>query len=137
MPELPEVETTRRGLESLIVGRKIIATKIHQEQLRWKIPSHLPKTIHGHRINSITRRAKYLLINLDNGSIVIHLGMSGSISVVSISAILKKHQHFEIELNNKTTMRLHDPRRFGAVLWQKQNETLKLLKNLGPEPLNE
>ena len=137
MPELPEVETTRRGLEPLIVGRKIVATRIHQKQLRWEIPFHLPKTINGNKINSITRRAKYLLINLGNGSVVMHLGMSGSISVVQSSAKLKKHQHFEIELDNKTTMRLQDPRRFGAVLWQTQNETLKLLKNLGPEPLND
>ena len=137
MPELPEVETTRRGLEPLIVGRKIVATKIHQKQLRWEIPSHLPKTINGHKINSITRRAKYLLINLSNGSVVMHLGMSGSISVVPSGAKLKKHQHLEIELDNNTTMRLHDPRRFGAALWQKQNETLNLLKNLGPEPLND
>ena len=137
MPELPEVETTRRGLEPLIVGRKIVATKIHQKQLRWEIPSHLPKTINGHKINSITRRAKYLLINLSNGSVVMHLGMSGSISVVPSGTKLKKHQHLEIELDNNTTMRLHDPRRFGAALWQKQNETLNLLKNLGPEPLND
>ena len=137
MPELPEVETTRRGLEPLIVGRKIVATRIHQKQLRWEIPSHLPKTINGQKINSITRRAKYLLINLTSGSIVMHLGMSGSISVVPSGAILKKHQHFEIELDNKTKILLHDPRRFGAVLWQKENETLKLIRNLGPEPLND
>ncbi len=77
MPELPEVETTRRGLEPLIVGRKIVATKIHQKQLRWEIPSHLPKTINGNKINSITRRAKYLLVNLGNGSVVMHLGYVG------------------------------------------------------------
>ena len=137
MPELPEVETTKRGLEPLIVDKKIVATRIHQKQLRWKIPSQIPTYLDGQKINSIDRRAKYLLLNLKHGSVVMHLGMSGSISVVPTDSTLKKHEHFEIEFDNKTVMRFHDPRRFGAVIWKRHKETLKLLSNLGPEPLDD
>jgi len=136
MPELPEVETTRKGLELLITDRKIISVHIYKKKLRWEIPSHLKMTLKNQNIKKISRRAKYLLLHFDFGKLVMHLGMSGSISVVSCSEPLKKHVHFELKLDNKTSLRFHDPRRFGSVLWQKSNETLNLLKNLGPEPLS-
>ena len=136
MPELPEVETTRKGLEPLITDRKILSVQIYKKKLRWEIPSHLKQTIKNQTIFKITRRAKYLLFHFDFGKLVIHLGMSGSIRIVSSFEPLKKHEHFELKLDNQTSMRFHDPRRFGSVLWQKSNETITLLKNLGPEPLS-
>ena len=136
MPELPEVETTRIGLEPLISDRKILSVQIYKKKLRWEIPCHLKKTLKSQVINKILRRAKYLLVHFDSGQLVMHLGMSGSISVVSSSEPLKKHVHFELLLDNNTSLRFHDPRRFGSILWQKPNETLTLLKNLGPEPLS-
>ena len=135
MPELPEVETTKRGLEPHIVGKHVLSVSIYQKQLRWEIPSHLPKTIKGEFIEKISRRANVILIKCSNGTLVMHLGMSGSISVVPSGEVLKKHHHFELVLDNATSMRFHDPRRFGSILWQKNNEQLSLFKNLGPEPL--
>ena len=136
MPELPEVETTRKGLEPLITYEKITAVHIYKKKLRWDIPPHLKRTLKNKTIKKISRRAKYLLIHFDNGQLVMHLGMSGSITVVNSYESLKKHEHFELTLDNGTSLRFHDPRRFGSVLWQKQNEILSLLKNLGPEPLS-
>ena len=136
MPELPEVETTRRGLEPLIVDRKINSVHIYKKKLRWEIPTHLLNTLKNQVIQKISRRAKYLLVDFSDGQLVMHLGMTGSISVVSSSEPLKKHHHFELKLDNNTCMRFHDPRRFGSILWQKNNEQLSLLKKLGPEPLS-
>ena len=136
MPELPEVETTRRGLEPLISNRRIISVHIYIKKLRWDIPSHLKLTLKGQTIRKISRRAKYLLFHFDFGQLVMHLGMSGSIRVVNSFEPLKKHDHFELSLNDETSLRFHDPRRFGSVLWQSPNQTLTLLENLGPEPLS-
>ena len=136
MPELPEVETTRKGLEPLITDRKIISTHIYKKKLRWDIPTHLKKALKSQKILKISRRAKYLLLHFDFGQLVMHLGMSGSISVVNSFEPLRKHDHFELKLDNSKSLRFHDPRRFGSILWQKPNETLSLLKNLGPEPLS-
>ena len=136
VPELPEVETTRRGLEPLIVNRQIKSVHIYQKRLRWEIPSHLSDTLQNKTINKISRRAKYLLIDFNVGQLVMHLGMSGSISVVPTSEPLKKHHHFELKLDNSVSIRFHDPRRFGSILWQRNNKQLNLLKNLGPEPLS-
>ena len=136
MPELPEVETTKRGLEPLIVNRQITSVHIYKKKLRWEIPTHLVNTLKNQIIQKISRRAKYLLIDFSDGQLVMHLGMTGSISVVSVIEPLKKHHHFELKLDNDTSMRFHDPRRFGSILWQKNNEQLSLLKKLGPEPLS-
>ena len=136
MPELPEVETTRRGLEPLIVDRKIISTHIYNKNLRWEIPSYLIDKLKQKTFKKISRRAKYLLIDFENGQLVIHLGMSRSLSVVSSIEPLKKHHHFEIKLDNLSSIRFHDPRRFGSILWQDNTSQLKLLRDLGPEPLS-
>jgi formamidopyrimidine-DNA glycosylase len=136
MPELPEVETTKRGLEPLIVNRQITSVHIYKKKLRWEIPTHLVNTLKNQIIQKVSRRAKYLLIDFSDGQLVIHLGMTGSISVVTDIEPLKKHHHFELKLDNGTSMRFHDPRRFGSILWQKNNEQLSLLKKLGPEPLS-
>ena len=136
MPELPEVETTRRGLEPLVINRKVLSAHIYKKKLRWEIPSHLTETLKQQTINKVSRRAKYLLIDFKDGQLVIHLGMSGSMSIVPSKEPLKKHHHFEIKLDNLTSVRFHDPRRFGSILWQDKDSQLKLLKNLGPEPLS-
>ena len=136
MPELPEVETTKRGLEPLIVNRRILSAHIYKKKLRWEIPSHLIETLKQKTIHNISRRAKYLLIELSDGQLVIHLGMSGSMSVAPSSEPLKKHHHFELKLDNFTSIRFHDPRRFGSILWQDNDNQLKLLSDLGPEPLS-
>ena len=136
MPELPEVETTRKGLEPLITNRKIVSVHIYKNRLRWEIPSHLKNTLKNQSIKKISRRAKYLLVHFDHGQLVMHLGMSWSISVVSSFEPLKKHEHFELKLDNSSSIRFHDPRRFGSILWQNLNETITLLNSLGPEPLS-
>ncbi len=136
MPELPEVETTKRGLEPLIVNRQISSVHIYKKKLRWEIPKHLIDTLKNQTIQKISRRAKYLLVDFSDGQLVLHLGMTGSISVVPDIEPLKKHHHFELKFDNNTSMRFHDPRRFGSIHWQKNNEQLSLLKKLGPEPLS-
>ena len=136
MPELPEVETTRRGLEPLIVNKNVLSAHIYKRKLRWEIPSHLIQTLKKKTIHNISRRAKYLLIDFDHGQLVIHLGMSGSMSVAPSTEPLKKHHHFELKLDNLTSIRFHDPRRFGSILWQNKSNPLNLLRNLGPEPLS-
>ena len=136
MPELPEVETTLKGLEPLITDRKILSVQIYKKKLRWEIPTHLKKTLKNQTISKISRRAKYLLLHFDFGQLVMHLGMSGSISVVNSFEPLRKHDHFELKLDNSKSLRFHDPRRFGSILWQSPNQTLALLENLGPEPLS-
>ncbi len=134
MPELPEVETTKRGLEPLIVNQIIEQAVLYRANLRWEIPKHLPTTLANQMVNSITRRGKYLLIKFKVGTLIIHLGMSGSIKVVNNNTPLKKHDHFELSFTNGKSMRLNDPRRFGAVLFSADN-THSLLDGLGVEPL--
>lgn len=135
MPELPEVEVTKLGIAPLITGKIIDAVKVHQPQLRWKVPEAVQLSV-GKKINSVTRRAKYLFINTDVGSMVMHLGMSGKMRVIDIALERQKHDHIEIELNDGKKLVLNDARRFGSCLWQAPDETpLKLLSALGPEPL--
>ncbi len=136
MPELPEVETTKRGLVPLIVNQVVKRAILYRDNLRWDIPKHLPTTLENQCINNIDRRGKYLLIEFDVGVLIIHLGMSGSIKVVSSDTSLKKHDHFELSLGNNTVMRLNDPRRFGAVLFSADGAH-SLLDSLGVEPLED
>lgn len=138
MPELPEVETTRRGIEPHLINHHIVETTINNPQLRWPIPKSLPQRIQGQTIQAVERRAKYLLIRLDSGTLIIHLGMSGSLRIVDQEIPFRKHDHFSLSLDSQKQMRLYDPRRFGAVLW-KTGDVLEhpLLKSLGPEPLSE
>ena len=122
MPELPEVETTRRGLEPLIVNRQIKSVHIYQKRLRWEIPYHLSNTLQNKTINKISRRAKYLLIDFNVGQLVMHLGMSGSISVVPTNEPLKKHHHFELKLDNYMSMRFF-------VCWEFGEDTYRSKAN--------
>lgn len=138
MPELPEVETTCRGIAPLICGHQITQVTVRQSQLRWPIPARLPDHLIGHTWQSVTRRAKYLLLHTDNGgTVIIHLGMSGYLRVLEKTTEAKKHDHVDIELDNETILRYHDPRRFGAMLWTNQPlDDFPLLHHLGIEPLS-
>ncbi|MFO7604483.1 MAG: bifunctional DNA-formamidopyrimidine glycosylase/DNA-(apurinic or apyrimidinic site) lyase [Gammaproteobacteria bacterium] len=136
MPELPEVETTRRGIEHHLVGQTVAAVIVRQRQLRWPIPTALSRQIKGRSIHGVGRRGKYLLIQFDNGTLIIHLGMSGSLRILDRETPAQKHDHFDLVLNNGQCLRLRDPRRFGCVLWSVDWRQDKLIKDLGPEPLS-
>ncbi|MEW8507624.1 MAG: bifunctional DNA-formamidopyrimidine glycosylase/DNA-(apurinic or apyrimidinic site) lyase [Candidatus Thiodiazotropha sp.] len=138
MPELPEVETTRRGIAPHISGQRIRRVVIRQPLLRWPIPGDLPQLLKGRKLLSVARRGKYLLLAFHHGTLIIHLGMSGSLRIVSPESAAQKHDHFELQVSNDRLLRLRDPRRFGAVLWT-DREAMEhpLLANLGPEPLAE
>ena len=136
MPELPEVETTRLGIVSHLKGKKIEQVIIYQPKLRWPIPVNLPQLIKGKTINDITRRGKYLLFHFKNGTMLIHLGMSGSLRLTHNKVEKDPHEHIEFIIGNKYSLRLRDPRRFGAVLWTSSDPAHHLLLDkLGPEPL--
>ena len=137
MPELPEVETSRRGIEPHILNKKIKDVIIRQYKLRWPIPRSLPDKIAGQKLVEISRRGKYLLLNFHNaGTVIIHLGMSGSLRICSPSTPAGKHDHIDFIFSNNKILRLTDPRKFGCVLWTKQAiEKHRLISKLGPEPL--
>jgi formamidopyrimidine-DNA glycosylase len=136
MPELPEVEITRRGLAAHLTGLTIADAVIRNGSLRWPIPKNLPKLLRGQKIRSLKRRAKYLLMDCGSGTLILHLGMSGSLRILPANTPPDKHDHFDLVLSNGTLMRLRDPRRFGAVLWHRGDvHTHPLLASLGPEPL--
>lgn len=138
MPELPEVETTRLGLLPHTLQRRIVDVIVRNSQLRWPVPADLPKITHNQSIVQITRRGKYLLLHLDHGTIIIHLGMSGSLRILDSDTPAGVHDHVDILLDNLQCIRLRDPRRFGAVLWSKKDaHTHPLLLKLGIEPLSD
>ncbi|MGC1549766.1 MAG: bifunctional DNA-formamidopyrimidine glycosylase/DNA-(apurinic or apyrimidinic site) lyase [Rhodanobacter sp.] len=142
MPELPEVETTRRGIAPHVVGRRVTAVTLRRPDLRWPIPPEISELLPGQRIDAVERRAKYLLLHTAVGSALIHLGMSGVLRVLSPDALVGKHDHFDIALERgihegPRVLRFTDPRRFGCLLWQPAGETHDLLANLGPEPLTD
>lgn len=137
MPELPEVETTRRGLLPQVGGCRIIAVKVRDRRLRWPIPKGLERRLLGSRVSAISRRGKYLLWHLEEGLLLTHLGMSGSLRVVSDAVPPTRHDHVDLVFDNGKVIRYTDPRRFGAMLWidglQPQHP---LLDSLGPEPFS-
>ncbi len=136
MPELPEVEITLRGLEPQLVGQRVLGIDIRHPHLRWPIPQDLPARLRGQTIRAVRRRAKYLLVEFDRGTLLLHLGMSGSLRMLPVGVPAGKHDHFDLVLADGKLMRLRDPRRFGAVLWHEGDATQHaLLKHLGPEPL--
>ncbi|SEM93377.1 bifunctional DNA-formamidopyrimidine glycosylase/DNA-(apurinic or apyrimidinic site) lyase [Nitrosomonas marina] len=158
MPELPEVEVTRMGIAPYLEGRRISQVIIRQPKLRWPIPKELPYQLQGREVVTVKRRAKYLLLNFDMGTLIIHLGMSGSLrmlqadnqtleEVTEASAKLErmeygyspgKHDHFDLILVGGSVLRFKDPRRFGAILWQPDCvDQHPLLSHLGPEPLGD
>lgn len=137
MPELPEVEITRRGLTPLI-GQTVKQVIIRHAGMRWPIPKHLESTLPGQRLQKLGRRAKYILANFDTGTLLLHLGMSGRICLLACDSPPEKHDHFDLLFDSGRVMRLRDPRRFGAVLWAGEYpETHPLIAALGPEPLSD
>jgi len=137
MPELPEVETTRRGLEPHLHGRRIHGVILRRPDLRWPIPAEIERELPGQRIAAIRRRAKYLLLDTEAGSALLHLGMSGSLRVLPGDTPARAHDHVDISLEDGRLLRFNDPRRFGCLLWQPPGQTHELLRGLGPEPLDD
>lgn len=139
MPELPEVEVTRLGIQPHLEGRKLNAVKIIDGRLRWPVPSNLSTLLSGQKVLGIERRGKYLLMEFDTGYLLLHLGMTGTLRVLPSSDLLKPHDRVTFEFD-KLSLRLHDPRKFGAVLWHpKSNGPVQnnaLLQKLGVEPFS-
>jgi len=140
MPELPEVEVTRRGVAPHLDGRVVDAVALRHTGLRWPFPEGLAERVRGQRIRSTGRRGKYLLIRFDHGTLIVHLGMSGHLRILPLGTPPEKHDHFDLVVGDQV-MRMTDPRRFGAVLWHGNEEgdvdEHLLLRGLGAEPLGE
>jgi formamidopyrimidine-DNA glycosylase len=139
MPELPEVETVRRGLEPYVVGQRVEKAVVRDSRLRWPIPADLPRYVRGRRIETVARRGKYLILTFDNDDrLLLHLGMSGRLFVLDQNEKPKKHDHVDLLLGSGQLLRFHDPRRFGAVLpWPHDQKDHDLLAVMGPEPFSE
>lgn len=137
MPELPEVETSRRGIEPYLTGQSVRRVIVRDRRLRWPVPRSLDRELPGQRIRSVERRAKYILINTDAGTVLLHLGMSGHVSILPAGTPAGIHDHVDIELDSGEMLRLRDPRRFGSLHWTKQPLRHKLIRDLGPEPLGD
>ena len=138
MPELPEVETTRRGITPHIKGIVVDAVVVREPRLRWAVTPALKRALPGNVIDAVERRAKYLLLQTAKGNVLIHLGMSGSLKIVTADEPVRKHDHVDFSLANGKVMRFHDPRRFGCVLWLPGDPyEHALLADLGPEPLSD
>lgn len=136
MPELPEVETTRRGLAPHLLGRRVERLTVRQPKLRWPIAAALRERLPGQMLDAIERRAKYLLVHTRAGSALLHLGMSGSLRVLPEATLPGTHDHIDWHLDSGHVLRYTDPRRFGCQLWQNPGELHELLAELGPEPLS-
>jgi formamidopyrimidine-DNA glycosylase len=135
MPELPEVETTRRGIERAVLGRRIIAMHLYERRLRWPVDASLPETLAGQHILQVGRRAKYLLLHLDRGTLIAHLGMSGSLRVLLERTDRAAHDQFDLALDGGLTLRFNDPRRFGSLHYTGEDPVQhRLLRHLAPEP---
>lgn len=142
MPELPEVETTLRGISPHISGKKVADVVLRQTKLRWQINPKLAEILTGQKVLNCTRRAKYLIVGFETGILLIHLGMSGSLRIFTGGdariASPDKHDHADIVFDDGTVLRYHDPRKFGAILWYEGiAEHHPLLEKLGPEPLSD
>ncbi len=136
MPELPEVETTRNGIAPHIEHNTVRKVVVRNRQLRWPVPADLNRKLKGQRIDQVQRRGKYLLLYSANGTVIIHLGMSGSLRIVDSTVPAEKHDHVDLQFENGICLRLRDPRRFGCVLFCEDDPLQHpLLQKLGPEPL--
>lgn len=137
MPELPEVETTRRGVEPHVVGRRIVALAVHEPRLRWPVASAIAEQVAGQRVRGAGRRAKYLLIELERGTLLLHLGMSGSLRVLPVETPRAAHDHLDLVLDSGVSLRFNDPRRFGSLHYTPGDpREHPLLANLAPEPFD-
>jgi formamidopyrimidine-DNA glycosylase len=138
MPELPEVETTRRGILPHVQGARVAQVIVRNARLRWKVEPGLKRELPGQVVRSVERRAKYLLLRCDTATLILHLGMSGSLRVLDKTTPPAKHDHLDIVFDSGLCLRLRDPRRFGAALWTRGDPARHpLLENLGPEPLSD
>lgn len=139
MPELPEVEVVRRGLQASVAGRTLRAVRVREQRLRWPVPPALSDQLPGRILRSVERRGKYLLMSFDHGALIVHLGMSGSFRFLAAPPAPARHDHVDLEFEHGT-LRYHDPRRFGAMLWHDAAQGPALghpaLANLGVEPLS-
>lgn len=137
MPELPEVETTRRGLLPHVVGRRIRSVVVRNPHLRWPVPRDLARRLEGEEVLDVRRRGKYLLFDCRRGHLLVHLGMSGRLTLVPEGAPARRHDHIDLRFEGARSLRLTDPRRFGAMLWVAGNaEDHALLRDLGLEPFD-
>ncbi len=138
MPELPEVETTRRGIAPALMGRTVSRVVVRERRLRWPVPASLGSKLTGQVIDSVERRAKYLLLGTRSGTLLAHLGMTGSLRILDPDTPLLTHDHVDILLDSGRCLRFNDPRRFGCLLWITGDPSRhRLLSGLGPEPLQE
>ena len=138
MPELPEVETTRRGIAAALTGRRVEELLIRERRLRWPVPPGIETALRGSRVRSVERRAKYLLLRFDAGTAIVHLGMSGSLRVLARDTPPRRHDHWDLVLDDGVRIRYHDPRRFGSLQFTRDDPAEHpLLAGLGPEPLSE
>ena len=136
LPELPEVETTRRGIEPALVGRRVLDLRVRERRLRWPIAPDVEAAVRGQTVRRVERRAKYLLLRFDSGTAIVHLGMSGSLRVLAADAPSKPHDHWDLRLETGLCVRYHDPRRFGSLLFTPRDPELHpLLASIAPEPL--
>lgn len=137
MPELPEVETTRRGIEPLVAGARVERFAVRERRLRWPIPREIERKLTGATMLGVRRRAKYLLLDSERGAAIAHLGMSGSFSVVAADSEPGAHDHYDIVFESGKALRFTDPRKFGSLLWGGREPLRhKLLADLGPEPFS-
>lgn len=138
MPELPEVETTLRGIAPHLIDRTITNIIVRNENLRWPVPVDQLSTLVGLKVQGLERRAKYILLHIKEGALLLHLGMSGSIRVLPADTPAEKHDHIDIEVESRLVARFNDPRRFGCCLFVSSPvEQHKLIAGLGPEPLTD
>jgi len=136
VPELPEVETTRRGIEPHLRGHRVTAVHVYDRRLRWPVTPGLDTALRGQRVRAVERRAKYLLLRFERGTLILHLGMSGNLRVLPRATPRLKHDHFDLELDSGQVLRLNDPRRFGSCLYTTDDPAQHpLLRHLAPEPL--
>ncbi|TLM64494.1 MAG: bifunctional DNA-formamidopyrimidine glycosylase/DNA-(apurinic or apyrimidinic site) lyase [Deltaproteobacteria bacterium] len=137
MPELPEVETTRRALAPLLAARTLTGARVHNRALRWPVPAGLGRTVAGRAVQVVERRSKYLLLRCAGGTLIVHLGMTGFLRVVPADEPRRKHDHVELLLDDGRALRFNDSRRFGAILWTADDPLAHpLLAGLGPEPFD-
>ncbi len=136
MPELPEVETTRAGIAPHVRGKRVTRIVVRDKRLRWPVPARLVRELTGQVVRAVERRAKYLLLRTDAGTAIVHLGMSGSLRILTRPLTALKHDHFDIGFRGGAILRFNDPRRFGCLLWTRRDPLRhRLLRELGPEPL--
>lgn len=136
MPELPEVETSRRGVAPWVEQQQVLEVIVRDRRLRWPVPQEIDTLLPGRTVDSVTRRAKYLLFGTEAGTALMHLGMSGSVRIIEADEPPTKHDHVDIRFASGKALRFRDPRRFGSLLWAERPHEHPLLRNLGPEPLS-